>query len=116
MSSSFDPLAVNLQRLFSWHGLSNVKVAEVIGSTPNTVGSWLGGGREPSASYILLIGRLFGVDPRDLYDAPPRFGQRIAEPSRLDEMDKLEWKRRGWLVDSDGVAFGGAPTKEEKST
>lgn len=106
MSASRDPIQVNLQRLFRWHGLSNANVAALLGSTANTVGAWLGGGREPGASYVLLIGRLFGVDPRALYDAPVSFGQRIAEPSRLDEMDALEWKRRGWTLDSDGVAWG----------
>lgn len=101
-----NPHQLNLLRLFRWHGMTNANVANLLGSTAHTVGDWISGKRAPGANYMLLIGRLFAVDPRDLYDLPARFGQRIADPSRLDEMDKLEWRRRGWDFDGDGVAWG----------
>jgi transcriptional regulator with XRE-family HTH domain len=100
------PIQVNLQRLLRWHGLTNANAAVLLGSTRHTVGDWLSGKRTPGTSYLMDVATLFGVDPRDLYSKPVAFGQVVADPDRLVAMNVLEWKRRGWLVDSDGVAWG----------
>jgi hypothetical protein len=103
------PLPVNLLRLFRWHALSNRDTARLLGATEHTIGAWLTvtgkNRREPSADYLLLIARLFAVDPRDLHGDPPAFGARVSDPERIAAMDEREWRERGYLLDEFGVAW-----------
>jgi hypothetical protein len=98
---TFDELpdyAVNLRRLFAWHGLSNRQASELLGATEHTVGGWLKGTREPSTKYLLLIGELFAVDPKRVFGDPEAFGQDIASPMRWRGVAEAmpEWRRRGF--------------------
>jgi transcriptional regulator with XRE-family HTH domain len=90
--------AVNLRRLFAWHGLSNRQVSELLGATEHTVGGWLKGTREPSTKYLLLIGELFAVDPKRVFGDPEEFGQDIASVIRMRGVAEAmpEWRRRGF--------------------
>jgi transcriptional regulator with XRE-family HTH domain len=111
MRSDLSPVQVNLQRLFRWHGLNNANVAQLLGSTPHTVGDWLGGKREPGAEYLILVAELFAINPRDLHGDPREFGGVISEPGRLEQLDTKLWRNRGYLLDDYGVAWQGAVLK-----
>jgi hypothetical protein len=97
---TFDELpdyAVNLRRLFAWHGLSNREVAQLLGATEHTVGGWLKGTREPGTKYLRLIGELFAVNPTRVFGDPEEFGQDIASVTRWRGVAEAmpEWRRRG---------------------
>jgi transcriptional regulator with XRE-family HTH domain len=99
------PAQLNLLRLLRWHALDNRAAARLLGATEHTIGGWLAGKREPGAEYLILIARLFAVDPRDLHDDPRAFAARVADPARIAELDAKEWRRRGYALDEYGVAW-----------
>jgi len=99
------PVQANLLRLLRWHGLDNRGAARLLGSTPHTVGDWLSGKREPGADYLLLVGELFNVNPRDLHRDPREFGAVVADPDRLTELDAQAWRERGYVLDEFGLAW-----------
>jgi hypothetical protein len=102
-------LPVNLLRLFRWHALSNREAARLLGATEHTVGAWMTltgkNQRDPGADYLLLIARLFAIDPRDLHGDPHTFGERVSDRDRVAAMDEHEWRERGYLLDEYGVAW-----------
>jgi hypothetical protein len=100
------PVQVNLLRLIRWHALSNRDAARLLGATEHTVGAWFSGKTEPGSEYLLLIARLFGVDPRDLHGDPRDFGVRLADPERLGALDEKAWRERGYILDEYGLAWG----------
>lgn len=102
---SIAPIQVNLLRLFRFHGLDNANAAALLGSTRHTVGDWLAGKRTPGAAYLMDIATLFGVDPRDLYADPRDFAAVLADRARLDALNELDWRRRGWVLDDYGIAY-----------
>lgn len=99
------PLRLNLLRLFRFHALDNADASALLGSTRHTVGDWLSGKRAPGTDYLMTIATLFGVDPRDLYSDPRDFAAVLADRARLDAMNVLEWRRRGWTLDDYGIAY-----------
>jgi hypothetical protein len=100
-----NPVALNLSRLFRWHGLGNRDVAHLLGCQEHTVGAWIAGKREPGADYLLTIANLFCVDPRELHSDPREFGPLVADPDRMEALDRTAWRERGYITDEYGRAW-----------
>ena len=57
----------NLKLLRMQRGLSQQKLADILGVNQTTVSQWLKGNKKPGYDSILLIYEKFGITPNDLF-------------------------------------------------
>ena len=56
-----------IKQIMAEHGLSQQKLADILGVNQTTVGQWLLGKKKPGYDSILLLYEKFGVEPNVLF-------------------------------------------------
>lgn len=74
---------IELKKLREERGLSQYKLAEVLGVSQSAVGLWESGKREPNFTTLCIIADFFGVSADQLLSHAPRFPDVLPSETQL---------------------------------